>query len=228
MFTVKMPFRLHIVRHAEGTHNPHHDTTIHDPELTPTGTQQSADLSQDFPYKESVGLVLTSPLRRTLQTTLLGLCTVLDKKYYTDSGVSHGAKLILEPDVQAHSARPCDTGSEWSVLKTEFPALPWDEFQLDAVFPQKVGRYAPEWEVLEERGRALQKKMEGFFKEMQGSDDGRVDVVVVTHGGFMKFVTGDSKIMVGPGKWGSFLVEFDESSKLVVLESLTPRGDSKV
>lgn len=206
-----MPFRLHIIRHAEGTHNPHHDTTIHDPELTPTGIHQSKDLSHDFPFKESVGLVITSPLRRTLQTSLIGLSTVLDKKYYTDSGVSNGAKLLIEPDVQAHSARPCDTGSEWGVLKNEFPALPWDIFQLDEVFPQKVGRYAPERDILEERGRALQRKMEAFYKEMEGREDGRVDIAVVTHGGFVKFVAGGSKIMVpGPGKWESFLVEFDD------------------
>ncbi|KAJ5735224.1 Histidine phosphatase superfamily clade-1 [Penicillium malachiteum] len=215
-----MSFRLHVIRHAEGTHNPHHDTSILDPELTETGIQQSKALCHDFPFKENVGLVIASPLRRTLKTALLGFEKCLDKQFYANqSGVEQGAKLLVEPDVQAHSARPCDTGSEWSVLKAEFPDLPWDTIEVDEVFPAKTGRYAPQWEFLQQRGWDLQSRMKEQFREMEGSQ--RKDIVVVTHGGFMKFVTGDSRLGVGPAKWASFDVSFDEESRLVLGECIS-------
>ncbi|KAJ6020705.1 Histidine phosphatase superfamily clade-1 [Penicillium herquei] len=215
-----MSFRLHVIRHAEGTHNPLHDTTILDPELTETGIQQSKALCHDFPFKENVGLVIASPLRRTLKTALLGFEECLDKQFYANkSGMEQGARLLVEPDIQAHSARPCDTGSEWSVLKSEFPDLPWDRLELDEVFPEKTGRYAPQWEFLQQRGWDLQSRMKEQFREMEGSQ--RKDIVVVTHGGFMKFVTGDPKLGVGPAKWASFLVTFDEESRLVLGECIS-------
>ncbi|KAJ5709495.1 Histidine phosphatase superfamily clade-1 [Penicillium malachiteum] len=208
-------FRLHIIRHAEGTHNPRHDTTILDPELTEAGLQQSKALCHDFPFKEDVGLVIASPLRRTLKTALLGFEGCLDKQFYANkSGIEHGATLLLEPDVQAHSARPCDTGSEWSVLKSEFPDLPWDTMELDEVFPAKTGRYAPEREFLQQRGWDLQRRMKEQFLEMEGSQ--RKDIVVVTHGGYIKFVTGNGGLGVGQAKWASFNVTFDEEEKLVL------------
>ena len=123
-----MSFRLHLIRHAEGTHNPAHDTTILDPPLTEKGIEQCLKLCQDFPFKESVGLVMTSPLRRTLQTARLGFQHSIDERYYAQgsrAGVQNGACLLLEPDVQAHSARPCDTGSDIAILRSEFYDLPW-------------------------------------------------------------------------------------------------------
>ncbi|KAJ5647906.1 hypothetical protein N7490_004278 [Penicillium lividum] len=208
-----MPFRLHLIRHAEGTHNTGHDTTIHDPPLTENGVKQSEDLSQDFPFNERVGLVITSPLTRTLHTALLGFQKALDKKYYTNEpGVANGAKLILEPDVQPHSARPCDTGSDWSIVRARFPYLQWELLDQDASFPGKKGRYAPEHEALEYRGHAVQAKLEEKFKELEGSD--RPDIAVVTHGGFMKYVANDREVP-DTAKCRTVLVTFDEESRLI-------------
>jgi len=212
-----MSFRLHLVRHAEGIHNPGHDTTILDPILTERGIKQAEDLSHDFPFSESVGLVITSPLTRTLHTALGGFQMTLDEKYYTNnSGVPNGAKLLLEPDIQAHSARPCDTGSDWSVVRSRFPYLSWDLLEQDPAFPAKTGRYVPESEALERRGRAVQQRLKKQFKELEGGD--RPDIAVVTHGGFMRFVS-NSHGVPDTGKCRTVLVTFDEESRVIVQDT---------
>ncbi|KAJ6125141.1 hypothetical protein N7471_012458 [Penicillium samsonianum] len=182
-----MSFRLHLIRHAEGTHNPGHDTTILDPPLTEKGIEQSLQLCQVFPFKESVGLVVTSPLRRTLQTARLGFQQSIDEKYCAQgsgAGVQNGARLLLEPDVQAHSARPCDTGSDIAALRSEFYDLPWEILDLDHTFPAKEGLYASDPESLKLRGARIQRRLEQKFKELKNS--ARPDIVVVTHGGFFE------------------------------------------
>ncbi|OJJ82053.1 histidine phosphatase family protein [Aspergillus glaucus CBS 516.65] len=208
-----MVFRLHVVRHAEGIHNPKHDISILDPPLTPKGVQQSERLSQIFPFNENVGLVITSPLKRTLQTTLVGFQQTLDEKYYPEtsaSGQSNGARLSVSPDIQAHSARPCDTGSDQTILRSEFPHLLWDELPFDPLFPAKEGLYAPDREALIERGRRFQSLLEKEFAAL--ADTGRPDIVVVSHGGFMKYIISHEKLAFDQAGWMSFFVRFDRDS----------------
>lgn len=217
-----MLFRLHIVRHAEGTHNPTHDTTILDPHLTERGIAQSQELSQSFPFKDSVGLVLTSPLWRTLQTAHIGFQQTLDERYYpkeSGAGIKQGAELVLEPDVQAHSSRPCDTGSDISLLQSEYQDLPWDILEMDPIFPKKEGLYASDLEALKQRGWRIQRRLEEKFKEL--ANTARPDIVVVTHGGFIRFVTGDDTLEIGPAKAKSFVVTFDQDSRLIIEHSLS-------
>lgn len=97
--------RLHIVRHAEAIHNIAHEKTLPDPELAAEGIQQARTLRQTFPYKQDVGLIITSRLRRAIQTTLEGFRDVLNQQYSED-GMPNGARLLIDPEVQAHSARP--------------------------------------------------------------------------------------------------------------------------
>lgn len=212
-----MPFRLHVVRHAEGTHNPKHDTTIPDPPLTATGVEQSKQLDHGFKFKDTVGLIVTSPLRRTVQTTFYGFSSTLDSRYYKEGGVANGAKLVLGADAQAHSARPCDTGSEISVLKDELVELPWCELkvELDPVFPAKTGSYAPDMETLIARGERLRRGLEAQFLSIEGSD--RPDLVLVTHGGMMRFVIGGNEC-VRPAQCRSFEVSFDDGNLIVERE----------
>ncbi|BCR82946.1 phosphoglycerate mutase family protein [Aspergillus chevalieri] len=209
-----MAFRLHVVRHAEGIHNPKHDISILDPPLTPKGVQQSERLSQIFPFNDNVGLVITSPLKRTLQTTLIGFQQTLDGKYYPEtagSGQPDGARLLLSPDIQAHSARLCDTGSDQAILQSEFPHLPWDELAFDPVFPAKEELYAPDREALVERGRSFQRFLK---KEFVALDSGRPDIVVVSHGGFMKHIIPNEKLAFDQAGWMSFFVQFDRDSEM--------------
>ncbi|KAH6683463.1 hypothetical protein B0J14DRAFT_633027 [Halenospora varia] len=97
------------VKHAESEHNVTKDFTIRDPGLTPLGRQQSTKLSETFPHSDNIGLIITSPLRRTVETTLLAFPQILDKKYYSpDSGlgIKGRAELLLKLDLQERSALP--------------------------------------------------------------------------------------------------------------------------
>ncbi|KAL2825329.1 histidine phosphatase superfamily [Aspergillus cavernicola] len=207
-----MVYRLHLVRHAEGTHNPTHDTSILDPPLTANGVQQCEELSEHFSFNERVGLVLTSPLRRTLQTALIGFRRCFDQRLELKSGIQSSSQICLDPDLQAHSLRPCDTGSEILTLRSEFPDLPWDIFALDPTFPAKEGLYAPDIEALEARGRRVRCRLRRVFEELENSS--RPDVVVVTHGGFMRFVTGEKGMGFDPAMPRTFLVNFESDSRM--------------
>ena len=56
--------------------------------------------------------------------------------------------------------------------------------------------------------------MEQKFKELK--DSGRPDIVVVTHGGFLSYVIGQEKTEVGQARWKTFIVTFDQDSRIVV------------
>lgn len=215
-----MVFRLHAVRHAEGIHNPAHDKSIPDPRLTQKGVGQSERLSEIFPYTQDVGLVVTSPLRRTLQTALIGFQRTLDQKYYKtakdpEGGNPGGAQLLIEPDIQAHSARPCDTGSDQSILRSEFPDLPWDEVAFDLEFPSKEGLYATDVDSLKQRGHRMHQTLEKAFTTL--AETGRPDIAFVSHGGFMKYVVLDDKMAIDAASWRTFLVTFDASHNMQIV-----------
>ncbi|RDW57853.1 phosphoglycerate mutase family protein [Aspergillus mulundensis] len=214
-----MAFRLHVVRHAEAAHNPNHDTTILDPPLTAKGIHQCTNLNRSFRFKSEVGLVVASPLRRTIQTALLGFQDTLDTSYYAagTGGVRGGAKFHLEADLQAHSDRNCDTGSTELVLRAEFPQLPWDTFGLDPLFPKKDGLYAPDMESLRRRGLRVQRYLAEIFRELENTD--RRDIVVVVHGGFMRFLGLGDNLTVEQGDWETFNVTFTEDNRMEVVRS---------
>lgn len=150
---------------------------------------------------------MTSSLRRTLQTALLGFQQSIDAKYYVQgsrAGVRNGACLLLEPNSQAHSAWPCDSSSDIAILRSEFYDLPWEMLDLDPIFPAKEGLYTSDTENLELRGVRIRSRLEQKFKELK--DSGRPDIVVVTHSGFLGFVIDQEKTEVGQAKWKSFIV----------------------
>lgn len=215
-----MVFRLHLVRHGEAIHNPNHNTTILDPPLTSKGIQQSIKLNEDFPYHRNVGLVIASPLRRTLQTAIIGFSNCLDGKYHNmnhlpkqPSSTSGSAQLSLEPEIQAHSSRPCDTGSAVECLQAEFPGLPWSEMDLgDDIYPDKEGKYASDGESVEKRGERVQGLLFRAFRRLEGTC--REDIVVVSHGGFLKYISGHRE-GIPNARWRSFFMRFDEDGRIV-------------
>lgn len=218
-----MVYRLHVVRHAEGIHNHLQDKTIPDPPLTQKGIEQCERLSQIFPYKQDIGLVVTSPLRRTTQTALIGFQKTLDQKYYSPDvprrgGCPEGARLLLEPNLQAHSFRPCDTGSSQSILRSEMPYLPWEELSFDPVFPAKEGSYATDVDSLSRRGHRLHRMLGQQFAALAEST--RPDIVVVSHGGFMRYVVLKDEITIESAGWKSFNVSFDEDHNMHLTEGI--------
>lgn len=138
-----MASTIYLVRHGESEHNVSKDMSQLDPPLTTLGYAQASQLISKFPNPERIAAILSSPLRRAIQTSLAGFPHVLEKRYFDPSsefGVENGIELTLEPDLQERSALPCDTGSERHVLEIDFPNLTLEE--LGEGWQTKAGQYA--------------------------------------------------------------------------------------
>lgn len=168
-----MPPTVHFIRHAQGYHNL--TTANHnmpDPSLTTYGVEQCRYLSRNFPYRSSVKLLVASPIRRTLYTALNAFEPELQKSM----------RVIALPELQETSDLPCDTGSDIDILKDEFKDKPVDLSLVKKGWDSKKGKWAPTTEAIKARARDarawLRSRPEG-------------DVVVVTHGGFLHYLTED-------------------------------------
>jgi broad specificity phosphatase PhoE len=212
-----MASTIYLVRHAESEHNVSKDFSQLDPPLTTLGHRQAGQLVNSFPHPERIAVILSSPLRRAIQTTLAGFPQVLDKRYYDGSsgfGVEGGVELSLDPDLQERSTLPCDTGSERHVLKQEFLNL--DLENLGESWQVKSGQYAADDDSVTLRAGRMRKKLEQLSLALQGNE--RKDVVVVTHGVFMKFLSGEEDIDLPKAGWKSYTIGNDEEDRT----ALTP------
>lgn len=190
---------IYLVRHAEAAHNVAKDFNLRDPGLTELGFTQAAALATAFPALDSVAVILTSPLRRTIETTIAGFGDIIKK----DS--PDPAKLILDPDLQERSAEPCDTGSEVAVLQQRFPDL--DFSALSEGWYIKEGPYTADDEAVAARAKRVRLKLlelsTGPFVETASGIE-KKDIVVVTHGVFMKFLAQDETIDLPKAGWKAF------------------------
>ena len=136
---------LHCVRHAQGYHNlciANH--SIHDPLLTPYGEEQCRTLQKNFPHMQSVDLVVASPMKRTINTALIGFEPVLKEK---------DLKIIALPELQETSDLPCDTGSSPDELAKEFEGKPVDFSLVKPGWNVKRMKWAPTATAIEKRAR---------------------------------------------------------------------------
>ncbi|KAL0941733.1 phosphoglycerate mutase family protein [Colletotrichum truncatum] len=179
-----MVVQVHLVRHAQGFHNLCvENESIRDPLLTDLGKQQCAALRAAFPYHDKLTHLVASPLRRTLHTCLLG--------FGSDAAaqVGRGLKVIALPEVQEVSDAPCDTGSAISEIEGEFEGrvdfsrVPDD--WIDKTSPSS--KWEPTLEKLEKRAAEARRALRDLVGDVQGDEH----VVVVTHGGFLHFLTND-------------------------------------
>lgn len=201
-----MASKIYLVRHAEAAHNVSKDFNHRDPPLTTLGVSQAAQLADTFPQPASIGIIVTSPLKRTIQTTLAAFRRVLDERYFGDSGdgVKSGAELILDPELQERSALPCDTGSEPAILHDEFPQL--DFGGLGGEWLVKEGDFAADDESVKKRAGRVAARLAGLADKLAADGGSRKDIVVVTHGVFMKFLSQDQSIDLPKAGWKTFKV----------------------
>lgn len=195
-----MASEVYIVRHAESEHNVSKDFSQLDPPLTPLGIQQAHQLSQTLPDPWSVAIILCSPLRRAIQTMLAGFCEILDKRYFShdsNQGVRNGAILLLRAELQEQSDLPCDTGSSVEDLMEAFPCLDFDG--LDSSWPTKTDRYGPDGAAVRDRAGRVMDILGDCVDGLK--DDDRKNIVIVTHGVFMKSITGDRNIDLPKAGW---------------------------
>ncbi|KAL1841530.1 hypothetical protein VTJ49DRAFT_6959 [Mycothermus thermophilus] len=171
-----MPSTIYLIRHAESAHNP--------------------PPSQPPSPPSSVAVILTSPLTRTIQTTLAGFGAILD---------SRGAKLVLDPDLQERSDLPCDTGSEVEELRAKFPELEFGG--LGEGWFVKEGPYAADDETVRKRAAGVRRRLKELADRLGAEGGERKDIVVVTHGVFMKFLAEDEGIDLPKAGWKAYRIE---------------------
>lgn len=211
-----MASTIYLVRHGESEHNVSKDTSQLDPPLTTLGYAQASQLVSKFPNPERIAIILSSPLRRAIQTSLAGFPHVLDKKYFDPSsefGIENGVQLALEPDLQERSALPCDTGSELHVLEKDFPSLKLEE--LSEGWQAKAGQYAADDDTVALRAARTRERIKRLDLALRGKE--RRDIVVVTHGVFMKFLSGEGDIDLPKAGWRSYTIGNDEEDRAILI-----------
>ncbi|KAH0614634.1 uncharacterized protein H6S33_000270 [Morchella sextelata] len=166
------PTLVTLVRHGQAAHNVDFQHHLHDTYLTPLGESQCQSLPSRFPAEPPVTLLVSSPLKRTLQTTLIGFAPQ----------VQSGVKIEVVPEFQEASALPCDTGSPREVLEKEEAFKGLDFSRLGDDWDSKKGKWAPEPEPL----RARAKEARNYLKSLDTSH-----VVAVLHGAFLHYLTED-------------------------------------
>ncbi|MCJ1450067.1 hypothetical protein MMC28_000395 [Mycoblastus sanguinarius] len=164
---------IHCVRHAQGYHNLNVENhSILDPSLTPFGEAQCRDLAERFPYHKSVELLVASPLRRTIYTTL----------YSFKPDIERGVKVIALPEVQETADVPCDTGSDVGILREEMKDKPIDLSRVKEGWNSKTGKWAPTAGAIGNRAKEARQWLKARPEK---------EIVLVTHGGFLHYFTED-------------------------------------
>jgi broad specificity phosphatase PhoE len=161
---------LHCVRHAQGFHNldPHHEDTLSDPPLTQRGRDQCQRLCDAFPYHSDVDFVISSPLRRTIETTLLGFGKTISAKQL---------KVLLEPRCQETTAKPSDTGSWLGGISTQCGDV-LDTSRVEAGWNSNTGV----WEMTPENLRLHCEELHDFIRTLPYTN-----VLLVAHGSVSKY-----------------------------------------
>ncbi|KAF5573223.1 histidine phosphatase superfamily clade-1 [Fusarium pseudoanthophilum] len=209
-----MPQIIHLVRHGQAVHNlGEANNILPDTDLTPLGQEQARGLISKHPELANVDLIVSSPLRRTLQTSLLGFSAQLER----------GLQIVALPEVQEVSAMNCDTGSDLSVIKAEFQQKPVDFGLVEPGWQIKEGKakWAPVVGSIIERARVARQWL---------SERPESEIVVVTHGCFLHFFTDDWVNSVNPDgtDWAnaevrSYTISQDDSEGPVLYETIESR-----
>lgn len=169
------PRAIHFIRHAEGYHNLLEDENIPDPDLTPDGKEQCAHLSTIFPFFDRIDLVCASPIRRACQTALISM------EPYLQGGKR---KILALPLAQEATDKPANTPSDIKTLQAEFGHVVDFHRCVDTYvdYNIKQGTFSPDGEHLTSRALELRK----FLRDREEQE-----IVVVSHGNFLHYVTGD-------------------------------------
>ncbi|KAG6009857.1 hypothetical protein E4U21_000959 [Claviceps maximensis] len=167
---------VHLIRHAQGYHNVSvANESLADPDLTPSGECQCSDLRAKFPFHDKLAKLVSSPMRRTIHTCNLSF-----------GGPGHLYPIILLDTLQEVSASPCDTGSSKEALLEEYGYNIDVEHVSDDFTNKGPGSvFEPTMEALAARAKDARRQLLEIAVDAEG------DVAVVTHGGFLHFLTDD-------------------------------------
>ncbi|KAM0789915.1 hypothetical protein ACM66B_006756 [Microbotryomycetes sp. NB124-2] len=149
---------------------------VPDAELTPDGREQSKKLHEDTKdtVQQQAQVLLVSPLRRTMQTALIGYATLRER-----------VSTILEPALQEVNDLPCDTGSPREKLELDPTFSSLDLSPLDlapikhdgASWTSKKGFFAPDR--VKERAKYVRRLLRDRKEDK---------IVVVAHGDILRYI----------------------------------------
>lgn len=184
---------IHCVRHAQGYHNVGGGNyLLPDPSLTPLGEQQCKILREEsFPSQAKISLIMGSPLCRTIHTASLVFSEALAPSE------KHRPKILALPDAQEISDDPCDMGSDPDVLRAVADKNAWpvdlslvhDGWNLKSL--SLGGRYSPTDKAIRARARSVRLLLRQQIRELSDRGDISPEIVLVTHGGFLHYLTDD-------------------------------------
>ncbi|EHK23933.1 uncharacterized protein TRIVIDRAFT_215924 [Trichoderma virens Gv29-8] len=166
---------IHLVRHAQGYHNLNAENEkLPDPDLTPLGNQQCADLRAAFPHHDQLRGLVASGMRRTLYTCLQSF------------GTDKLGPVIALDTLQEVSDAPSDTGSSIEKLAAEFG----DKADLSRMregwnFKGEGSYFEPALDKLATRAREARVALREIATGL--GDDAHI--AVVSHGAFLHFLT---------------------------------------
>ncbi|KAH7372193.1 hypothetical protein BKA64DRAFT_715206 [Cadophora sp. MPI-SDFR-AT-0126] len=103
----------------------HHRKSLRDPSLTPHGINEAIDLRHRLPYMSKITHILTSPLRRTLQTTILAF----------EPAIKAGIKPIALDILRETGKSPNNWGSDLPSLLEELADLGRESIVTNEVEP---------------------------------------------------------------------------------------------
>jgi broad specificity phosphatase PhoE len=218
-----MTSRIFLVRHGESVHNVTKDFNLKDPDLTEAGQKQAESLAKTFPTPHTVAFVITSPLVRAVQTALCAFGERLTLESPLEDGEisidlsDNKARLLIDPDLQERSALPCDTPSEPEVLqhKTRLDVKKHIWKASGERWWVKEGPYAEDDETVAERAKVVRERLKELVEFLEKASPGR-DLVLVLHGVFMKFLTGDKDIDLPKAGWKAYHIKDGSDGPVLV------------
>ncbi|ORY73621.1 histidine phosphatase superfamily [Leucosporidium creatinivorum] len=217
--------RIYLTRHAQAGHNVAEDYSIPDAELTPLGRQQSAQLHEETKdgLQQTVELIVSSPLRRPMQTMLVG---------YPDLKARLNHKVVLLPELQEVNHLPCDTGSSRAFLEEhdEFVKAGLDFSQIDESekrhgvgWTSKMGFFDAENVI--ERAKWVRRWLRERKEEK---------IVVIAHGDILRVIQDGYRSDPQTHPWANaevraftFASDDDEDAKLVLVKEVAKEGEEE-
>jgi broad specificity phosphatase PhoE len=203
---------IHLIRHCQSNFNvPPHDANKLDPDLTISGIEQAVTLGRSFPHLTPDSLIVASPLRRTLNTTIHA---------FIDHLSTTKSEILALPELQELSQWPCDTGSSLASLLTEFREYPVDFSKVTHDWDSKDGYFAPTERRTLQRVRNARQWL--YEREEQ-------NIVIVGHGHCLQLLVGEGsyeEIRAGlcfpewqNGEWRSYQFEVRPNGEKELVET---------
>ncbi|KAJ9475633.1 Phosphoglycerate mutase [Pseudozyma hubeiensis] len=169
--------RIYLTRHSQAEHNVADDYSIPDAPLTPLGKQQSARLpSLTHDLQSRAEVILSSALKRTLQSTKIGYAPAIER-------LGGLGKVVLLPQLQECNDFPCDTGSAKEVIERDPELQGFDFSSLTPDWTSKQGFYAADETSLNKRAQWVRQYLRSRPEQ---------DIVVMAHGDILRRITGQA------------------------------------